>query len=251
MNKRDRNFYILENGEFVPVDMEQRWKDSGGNTNGEANYQYYEMFYCNQHTDSGCDYERNGCQIQQGDVVVDIGGNMGIFARRAWERGASKIISFEPQAKTYECYMMNAKPGMECHNMGISDASGELELTYGESDNNTGGGSMYADYEARGIEIKHREICKVETLDYFFTNSPSFSKVDFLKIDCEGAEGAVLRGISDENLSKFRCIGMELHRSVIKDEERESIVQRFTKLGYLHFALYYGDSLIIYNFWKA
>lgn len=251
MIKRDRNFYVIDNGKLVPRNMESDWTESGGSKEGEANYQYYEMFHCDMYTDTGCDYERLGCQIRPDDTVIDVGGNMGFFARRAWERGASKIISFEPQAKAFECYMMNAKHGMECHNMGISDTPGELELTYGENNNNTGGGSMFANYESRGIEIKHREICKVETLDHFFETDPSFSKVDFLKIDCEGAEGAVLRGISDENLSKFRCVAIEIHRSVIDDNQRESIVQRLTNLGYLHFAMYYADSLIIYNFWKS
>jgi FkbM family methyltransferase len=250
MERKDRNFWILNQGALEHVDLEKRWQESGGDSSGEVNYQYYEMFHCNEHTDTGCDYERKGCLIQPGDVVVDVGGNMGIFARRAWERGASKIVSFEPQKKVYECYSLNSKPEMECYNIGIADFEGTMELCYGESLSNTGGGSMFANYEARGIEILHREACKVDTLDNLLSTLPSLQKVDFLKIDCEGGESSVLKGISDENLSRFRCISMEVHKSVISDEERENMVKRITDLGYYHWAMFYGNVLVIYNFWK-
>ena len=245
----DRDFWILKDDKCTLADMEYDWHMSGGSTVGEENYQYYEMFHCEQYTDTGCDYERNGCQIREGDTVVDVGGNMGIFARSAWERGAERVFSFEPQRRVFECYNMNAKPGMECYNVGIADKMGKFELTYGDSDNNTGGGSLFADYENRGKEIFHRENVITLTLDQLFEIG-LFNTVDFLKIDCEGAEGRVLKGITNENLRKFRCIAIEVHRSVIGDIEREEIVKRITALGYLHFAMFYGNDLVIYNFWK-
>jgi len=69
------------------------------------NYQYQEMFNSYLHEDNGCDYERMGCYIKEGDVVVDIGANIGLFAHRAETRGASKVICFEPMTPTFECLL--------------------------------------------------------------------------------------------------------------------------------------------------
>jgi FkbM family methyltransferase len=249
MNRYDRSFWVLDNQKLSFLDLEERWKSTGGDTNGGTAYQYFEMFHCDHYTDTGCDYERRGCQIQPGDVVVDIGGNIGVFARRAWERGASEIFSFEPQRDAFLCYLKNSKPEMTAFNIGLADKIGSFELTFGESVNNSGGGSMFANYEQRGIEILHREKVLTITFDHLFS-AGLLNRVDFLKIDCEGAEGKVLQGISDDNLRKFRCVAMEIHRTVIDDAERDRIVARMTRLGYLHFAMFYGGDLATYNFWR-
>ena len=52
------------------------------------NFQWYEMFHHHVYNDNGCDYERMGCYIKEGDVVLDLGANIGIFAHRAETRGA-------------------------------------------------------------------------------------------------------------------------------------------------------------------
>jgi FkbM family methyltransferase len=248
MNRYDRHFHVLDEGKIITIDLEADWQATHS-TQGEVNYQYYEMFYCEEFGALGCDYERSGCFIREGDVVVDVGGNMGIFARRAWERGASRIVSFEPQRLAFYCYSLNSKPQMESYNLAISDSHGSFELTFGENSSNTGGGSIFANYEARGIEIFHRERVIAVPLNHMY-DLGVLNRVDFLKIDCEGAEGAVLRGISDERLSKIRCVSLEVHRSVISDEEREQFVERFSRLGFNHCSLFYAQSLVIYNFWK-
>jgi predicted methyltransferase len=40
--------------------------------------------------------------INEGDVVVDLGGNVGIFNRWAYSQGASKVISFEPDKRYFK-----------------------------------------------------------------------------------------------------------------------------------------------------
>jgi FkbM family methyltransferase len=115
------------------------------------------------------------------------------------------VISFEPQREAFVCYLKNAKPEMMAFNMGLAEKVRVFDLTFGESVNNSGGGSIAANYEQRGIEILHREKVLTITLDHLFSMG-LLGKVDFLKVDCEGAEGKVLRGISDDNLKKFRCV---------------------------------------------
>ena len=248
--RQDRNFYVLkENLECVPVDLEQNYLKNGADPAISHSYQYGEIFHCSEYTDTGNDYERNGCRIQPGDYVVDIGGNIGIFARRAWERGAERIISFEPQRKVFSCFLMNAKEGMEPYNFAISDSEKFAILDFGGSLENTGGGSISANYKGRGIEILHEEKVFCTTLDKMIETG-IVPKCDFLKIDCEGAEYEVLNGISDENLSSIRCISMEIHRNVIDDQKKDEILGRIERLGFKIFQMFWADALVTVNCWK-
>jgi FkbM family methyltransferase len=83
------------------------------------NYMWHEMFTNFVYDDNGCDYERYGCFIKEGDVVLDIGGNIGIFAHRAEFRGASKVISFEPLTPTFNCLIKNRGPKTLVYKMAV------------------------------------------------------------------------------------------------------------------------------------
>ena len=41
-------------------------------------------------------YQERVKRINEGDIVVDLGGNIGVFNRWAHQEGAGKVISFEP-----------------------------------------------------------------------------------------------------------------------------------------------------------
>ena len=106
-------FWTLSpNGDEILRNLEEENKEFSTNDyfNGKFdanNYQWYEMFNHYVCDDLGCDYERYGCYIEEGDVVLDLGGNIGVFAHRAENRGASKVISFEPITPTFNCLIKN------------------------------------------------------------------------------------------------------------------------------------------------
>jgi hypothetical protein len=88
------------------------------------------------------------------------------------------------------------------------------------------------------------------TIDSLFEEN-IIDRIDFLKIDCEGAEKQVLLGISDQNLSKVKKIALEFHLSHLTESDSMEIVERLTAQGFRSFQLFLGDgSLRIYNFWK-
>jgi hypothetical protein len=88
------------------------------------------------------------------------------------------------------------------------------------------------------------------TLDRLFEDK-IVDKIDFLKIDCEGAEKKVLLGVSDQNLDKIRKISMEFHMSYLNESDSQDIINRLTAHGFRSFQLFLGDgTLRIYNFWK-
>lgn len=215
--------------------------------------QYNEIFKWTSYTDSGSLYEINGCRIQKGDRVIDVGGNIGIFARRAWERESSSIISFEPQRKAYQFYQKNMKKGMEVHNIGIASKESFFDLNISESPEkpngytDTGSGSIIKHEDH--LEKYHTERVYCTSLDNLYDMN-MIEGCDFLKIDCEGAEVEVLKGISDERLMDIRCVSIELHRLLIGDDEVNNIRTRLSGLGFQSFSLYLHDHLIMLNCWR-
>lgn len=71
------------------------------------------------------EYEREDCKILPEDVVVDIGANVGMFARLAGLRGASQIFCFEPDSKNFSCLVENAPKNCILYNMGIMGKEGK------------------------------------------------------------------------------------------------------------------------------
>ena len=105
----DCSFFVIDSqGKKIRRDL--REENLGGftydgYTNGEyddINYMFFENFhFYDAYECTGSDYERLGCKINPGDVVVDIGANVGQFAIPIAKNG-HRVISIEPNEKTCE-----------------------------------------------------------------------------------------------------------------------------------------------------
>ena len=215
------------------------------------NFQWYEMFNHYVHDDIGCDYERYGCYIREGDVVLDLGGNIGIFAHRAETRGASKVISFEPVTPTFNCLIKNRGPRTLVYKNAVGGKSGFTTFRIHTDFTHIGGGtSEDQDLLLNQRPIIHSERVIVIGINEIFNGMES--KIDFMKIDIEGDEVEVLTSITDDNLASLRCLSAEFHKTYPEfDQFQDEFVQRMNRLGFRGFTLYHGDgSLRTLNFWK-
>jgi len=176
-------------------------------------------------------------KIHEGNIVVDLGGNIGVFTRWAYGQGASKVITFEPDSRYFKLLQLNSDPRTILFNAAMSDSIGTTTL-YESS--HLGGSNII------GVPISELEgsyTVRTYTLDYLF-ETKLIEKIDFLKIDIEGAEHQVLRGISDENLKKIKTIAMEYHHSHVGfDEElRNNFIKRLNQLGFNSHTLFLGTN---------
>lgn len=180
------------------------------------------------------DYFKGDCRIQPGDVVVDCGGNIGLFTSIALDMGASRVLSFEPFPNNFELNRKN-NPIAEVFNLAVSNKTDDtIELLYTPTGN--GGHTIIASEMQRETpgHFEHKNIyVKTITLNDIISQN-YIDHIDFLKVDTEGAELMIFEGISDENLSKIRCIALEYHHNVFNyDEEVYSKFQsRFNKMGF-------------------
>lgn len=213
------------------------------------NYMWHEMFDNHVYDDNGCDYERYGCYIREGDVVLDLGGNIGIFAYRAELRGASKIISFEPLTPTFNCLIKNKGLKTLVYKMAVGSKNGWIDFKIHTDFTNIGGGSSKNEAINNRHVIYQEKAYVININELFGTIS---NKIDFIKIDIEGAEVEVLNEITDDNLISIRCLSCEFHR--LNDEFdvfQKNFIDRMARLGFKSFVLYYGNGFLrTVNFWK-
>lgn len=218
-----------------------------GDTLDANNYQWMEMFHSFIHDDIGCDYERYGCYIRPGDIVADIGANIGLFSYRASLRGASQIFSFEPITPTFNCLVKNKPENTYVFNMAVGDRNEKVEFKIHSNFNNIGG-ATFDDKWLDGREIVYTEKSYMININNVFITS----KIDFMKVDIEGGEVALFNAISDENLSSLRCISCEFHKMNNDfDDFQNKFLSRCQSLGFKTFILYHGDGkLRTVNIWK-
>jgi FkbM family methyltransferase len=215
------------------------------------NYQWFEMFHHYGFDDNGCDYERYGCYIKKGDVVLDLGANIGIFAHRAETRGASKVISFEPVTPTFNCLIKNRGPKTLVYKNAVGDKNGFTNFKLHTDFTHIGGGtSENQDLMLGDRNIIYSEKVIIIGINEIFENFET--NFNFMKIDIEGNEVNVLTSIKDEHLSSLRCLAAEFHATNDKFEQFQAdFCNRMSMLGFDSFTVYYGDGVLrTLNFWK-
>lgn len=193
------------------------------------------------------DYAKvEGVKIQDGDIVVDLGGNIGMFTRYAYHMGASKIITFEPDKRYFKILKQNAPKNAVLFNAAIGDKIGKLTLTESE---HLGGSNLWSE---KNPLLSQYDV-NVYTLDYIIKTG-LIPKIDFLKVDIEGSEIIALDGISDENLKNIRNVVVEYHHEHLKfnDQLRDKFIGRLTNLGFNSYILFCGtdNALQLIYFWK-
>ena len=216
----------------------------------DINYMYYENFNMyNVHDSQGSDYERLGCVINPGDTVVDVGGNIGMFSRRALERGASRVVTFEPMSKAFACLVDNVGYEVECHKVAISKEFGTKSIGVPGTYNNLGGSTSMMDLDSRDAIYSENVISM--SLGELWDLGVLPERINFLKIDCEGGEKEIIESLTDEQLSKIDKISMEYHASLLGHELREEFGERAIACGFKRFTLFHGDgSLSQLHLWR-
>ena len=157
----------------------------------------------------GNEYRLPPC-FEPTDVIVDVGGHIGAFAHACLMRGAGKIITCEPHPENLELLRRNlARYG---NRVEIIPAAvwpkGEPAMMSPAEDNphNTGGGTVC---RGRGQQV--------DTITLVDVLARAGGLVRLLKLDCEGAEYAILDGV---DLSRVQNVCGEAHDIEIHGRRR-------------------------------
>ena len=128
-------------------------------------------------------------------TMIDIGANIGIFARPSAEQ-FERVICFEPVPKIFEVLQKNLESysNVELHNVGISNQAQTVKF---QTTTLKCGVSFQVDEYEDNPMYENLE-CNLVTLDPY-----GFDQVDWIKIDIEGFEMAALEG-SKETIRRNR-----------------------------------------------
>jgi FkbM family methyltransferase len=146
------------------------------------------------------------CRVEEGDIVFDVGAHMGFFSYHAKLCGAKAVYAFEPNPYVREVLTKHRSlwgfPDLNIYDLALYSEEGELDLSIPE---NPLASVATVNYEGTVLE-KFRYGAKIRvvatTIDCFVKNN-RIPFVNFIKIDAEGAEGAILRG-ARQTISAFK-----------------------------------------------
>ncbi|NLO19752.1 MAG: FkbM family methyltransferase [Ignavibacteria bacterium] len=132
--------------------------------------------------------------VKESQVVFDIGANVGFltltFSKQAKKNG--KVYAFEPEPKNFkklqENVLLNNFQNISLNNFAISSINDKLKL-YLSDDNNFGTHSLVNE---RNNSENYVNVDTVKLDDFVFQNN--IKKIDWMKIDVEGAELDVVNG---------------------------------------------------------
>ena len=180
-------------------------------------------------------YLRHGIELREGDLVFDVGANIGlatVFFHR--ERKGVRIFAFEPSPAACECLRANiALHGADARvfECGLSAAPGTAQFTFYPANSVMSGfhGDLEVDrrttktfmvnsgHTPRDAEkflgFLFRKVtfpCRLRTVSEI-VDEESVARIDLLKVDVEKSEREVLAGIRDEHWGRVSQTVIEVH----------------------------------------
>lgn len=229
-------------------------------------------------------YERHGVAIGAGDVILDVGANVGMFALSLMERFDDlRIVCLEPAPPTRACLERNIAESRrrDRHQVTIlADAVGsnnaEAAITYFP---NVPGNSTLFPTEKRqewdrmleglsplqlkrihkGLTLLPRWLMRLIATSLFkpavihpcrvrtvsdIIAQLGLTNVDLLKIDIEGAEMEALRGIAEPDWQRVRQLAMEI--SPGRKGSLDALIEQLHARGFAKVTMesFTGDSFV-------
>ena len=206
----------------------------------EALYVYKEVFEDQV-------YLKNGISIEDGDCILDVGANIGMFSMFVQRlRNGCQVHAFEPSPEICEILTANVapfSPNVKVHRCGLANAEKEAVFTFYPKYSILSG--FYTDeaserdmlrsaiknqfgdrfQDSSGLEERHLDslvdemlarktqyVCQLLPLSTIIEKS-GIHTIDLLKVDAEKSELEVLSGICESDWKRIRQIVIEVHET--------------------------------------
>lgn len=151
------------------------------------------------------EYTPKGFGIGEDDVVVDIGAHIGVFSVMAAKYAKNgKVYSFEPMPENFTLLKYNIRIN------GLKNIVAIMKAVSGKK----GRRKLFIDdcTSAHSLYVKTKKAIEVETTTFDgFVKEYGIKHIDFLKMDCEGAEYDIFFNCPDRVFAMIDKIGMEYH----------------------------------------
>lgn len=174
-------------------------------------------------------YIRYGTPIEPNWRIVDIGAAIGEFTVFAAQRAPDGVVyAFEPNPQSFafmqENIALNALTNVHPYGIGVWERAGNMQLELVNGEPLQGKTVFQQEKKENKAEIP------VITFDQLVQDILQ-KKIDLLKLDCEGAEYAILLTASRKSLDAVQHIVMEYH-DVDSTHEHTSLVYFLENNGF-------------------
>lgn len=154
--------------------------------------------------------------VRPGDVVLDCGANVGVFTRAALDRGAKLVVAFEPAPENIEAYRRNFAAEIAARRVilvpkGVWDKEDVLVLRR-DPNNSAADSFVLLKDGSTGVQAP------LTTIDRALAEL-KIGRVDFIKMDVEGAEVRAIagaRGVIGRNHPRLSIAGEHLGTDAVR-----------------------------------
>lgn len=172
------------------------------------------------------EYLDDELNIENNDVVLDIGGHIGLFALFASQFcKKGKIFCFEPIKENYNILLenieLNAVKNIIPFNLAVYDDSKRVKMYLNEDD----AGHSIILPSSKSIQTDSISLKKI-----FDDNK--INLCGFAKIDCEGSEYSIIDALPSEYLKRINKMAIEYHFADSKPELARDLISKIENTGF-------------------
>jgi FkbM family methyltransferase len=166
------------------------------------------------------------------DTVIDIGANIGLFAKYMYSKNANKVILVEANPNLKDKIHNLLDNDLERSSVYLSPIYSEKKkVVFNYSDENSAIGSVAFD-STMGIDyesLTHQMKLETITLDEIIENE-NINRISLFKCDIEGGEYDLIPSLTDRQMSMIDKFMIEIHQN--KNNEIQPILNKLTSHGF-------------------
>ncbi|KAH6894199.1 amino acid adenylation domain-containing protein [Thelonectria olida] len=201
----------------------------------EARFIYKEIFE---------DHTYNVAELPDNAFIIDAGANIGMFTLYMKKKyPSSKILAFEPAPETFGTLARNVElhklEGVELHECALGSKETTQTLTFyptfpgnstlvpeeKEHIKRVGHEANMGDFVDKMFKDASEISVPIKRLSHFLQDRTDLVSIDLLKVDVEGAELEVLRGLDDAHWALVRNVVAEICDLRGELDELESLLK--------------------------
>lgn len=162
-------------------------------------------------------------------TIIDVGAHFGYFSLFAALNTSSdsRILALEPSPGNFERLQKNLSKhpfkNIEVHALGLAGSSAERSLYGGPSFN-------HSLFDHAGATNQQTTVPTLSLADLLAQQT--LQTIDFLKLDCEGAEYPILLESPVEVLTRIKVISMEFHDLQKEGYQPQQLIRHLESTGF-------------------
>ena len=174
--------------------------------------------------------------IQQGDIVIDIGANVGMYSLMSAVSRSARVYAFEPEASNYNLLcqnirLNNVQDKVTAYCAGNLDYDGFSVLNIAQDRDVGPGGSCHTVDEEKNFDLSKMNVAFKQGIN--IVKLDTFCKMmkivpDHIKMDVDGLEHRVIDG-AIETMRKAKTVIIELNTNLT---EHNNAVEKMKSLGF-------------------